>query len=244
MTDGQELVVVEQQAVPLTIFGTDEPTAIVERVTSIAQPLADFIKRQHMSTTIQGREYVLQEGWSFMGAMLGVAPRTVSVSELRDADGLLVGFEANIELVTRDGSVVGGAIAECSRTESHWRDRDDFALKSMSQTRACGKAYRMAFGFVMKAAGYEATPAEEMVIEGEVRREHPDGQRHREPRPPQPREAASGGFANVGALLTWARDTHGIERGGVLEILNVRAPSDISDLGEAQAQIETAMGLS
>jgi len=183
MSEGQEVVVLEQQVAPLTVFGTDDPGAIVDRVTSIATPLAAFIKRQHMSTNIQGREYVLAEGWSFMGAMLGVAPRTVSISELRDADGLLVGFEANVELLTRDGSVVGGAIAECSRAERNWGDRDDFALKSMSQTRATGKAYRMAFGFVMKAAGYEATPAEEMVVESEPGQRAP-ARGSREPRQP------------------------------------------------------------
>lgn len=186
MSEGQELVVTEQQTAPLTVFGTDDPGAIVSRVTSIAGPLADFIKQQHMSTNIQGREYVLAEGWSFMGAMLGVAPRTVRVSDLRDSEGLLVGFEANVELMTRDGSVVGGAIAECSRAERNWSDRDDFALKSMAQTRATGKAYRMAFGFVMKAAGYEATPAEEMVVDADTRN---NARATREPRPPVARPA-------------------------------------------------------
>ena len=35
-------------------------------------------------------------------------------------------------------------------------------MMSMAQTRALGKAYRMALGWIMKMAGYEATPAEEM----------------------------------------------------------------------------------
>jgi len=129
-----ELVVYEpQQPQALTVFGTDDPGAIVQRVTAIAQPLAAFIKQQQMSFRISGREYVLAEGWSFMGAMLGVAPRTTAVHELRDAEGRVCGFEANVELLTRDGAVVGGAIAECSRYESNWTDRDDFALKSMAQ---------------------------------------------------------------------------------------------------------------
>ena len=165
MTYGMEVAVVEQMREPTTVFGTDNPAAIMQRVTDIAKPLADFIKQQHMSTTISDREYVLAEGWAFMGAMLGVSPRTLRVTEMRDADGLVCGFEANVELLMRDGSIVGGAIAECARTEKQWSNRDDFALKSMAQTRATGKAFRMALGFVMKAAGYEATPAEEMPVE-------------------------------------------------------------------------------
>lgn len=163
-----EIVAVDAQLVtqPASVFGTDQPREIVARATAIADALADAIKQQGMSTTIQGREYVLAEGWAFMGSMLGVFPRTVRVEPIRDESDRITGFEAHVELVTRDGSVVGGAVAECSRDESTWHDRDAYALKSMSQTRAAGKAYRMAFGFVMKAAGYEATPAEEMPPDG------------------------------------------------------------------------------
>jgi hypothetical protein len=39
---------------------------------------------------------------------------------------------------------------------------EEYAVASMSQTRAIGKAYRNLLGFVMKSAGYADTPAEEM----------------------------------------------------------------------------------
>lgn len=268
MTDGQELAVVEHAPAPLTVFGTDNPAAIVQRVTEIARPLADFIKQQGMSSNISGREYVLAEGWSFMGAMLGVSPRTVSVSELRDAEGRVCGFEANVELLTRDGSVVGGAVAECSRYEEMWswephaRDgrplpaRDDFALKSMAQTRATGKAYRMAFGFVMKAAGYEATPAEEMpALHGEVidppsameRTQRAEAQtdphRGRQPTPPQARDGGPGEIANAGQWLQWGLDTHGLSKKQMCEMCEVGSPSDIQDFAAAKRVIEQKLGV-
>ena len=204
MTDGMEVVLVEQTSAPLTVFGTDNPAAIMQRVTDISKPLADFIRQQHMAVTISDREYVLAEGWAFMGAMLGVSPRTVRVTELRDADGLVCGFEANVELMMRDGSIVGGAIAECARTEKQWSSRDDFALKSMSQTRAACKAYRMALGFVMKAAGYEATPADEMTAE-----ERPAANAG-QPRPPQARPQASAPKAGWSESLKAAMTEHDI----------------------------------
>lgn len=153
-------VVVAAPSAQITIWGTDDPAGIVERAALIGGALGQAIKKQGMSTQIQGREYVLAEGWAFMGSLLGVFPRTLSVTDGPE------GYEAHVELVTRDGSVVGGAIAECSYNEKSWADREAYALKSMAQTRATGKAYRMAFGFVMKAAGYEATSAEEMPPEG------------------------------------------------------------------------------
>src|SRR5207244_10747745 len=72
------------------------------------------------------------------------------------------------------GEVVGAAEAMCARDEEAWgfapkgrngqalKARDEFALRSMAQTRATSKALRQPLGFVMSLAGYEATPAEEM----------------------------------------------------------------------------------
>jgi hypothetical protein len=46
--------------------------------------------------------------------------------------------------------------------ERNWSHRDDYALRSMAQTRAVAKALRLCLGWIMSLAGYEATPAEEM----------------------------------------------------------------------------------
>ncbi len=61
-----------------------------------------------------------------------------------------------------DGRVVGSAEAMCSRSETTWANRDDYALRSMAQTRATSKAMRQPLGFVMALAGFDPTPAEEM----------------------------------------------------------------------------------
>jgi hypothetical protein len=60
------------------------------------------------------------------------------------------------------GNVVGRGFATCSNKEHTKKSFADYAICSMAQTRAVGKAYRLALGWLMKAAGYEATPAEEM----------------------------------------------------------------------------------
>lgn len=184
---------VEAQPASATVFGTDDPMAIMQRVVAIATPLAEFVRARgmvkHLDRRNQSREYVQIEGWSFMGAMLGIAPIAREVKELRDPEGALVGFEARVELVTRDGAVVGGGIGECSWAEANWSGRDPYAVKSMAQTRATGKAYRLALGFVMSAAGFEATPAEEMPDESEPR--PVSGERAiRAVQPPRPRDRA------------------------------------------------------
>lgn len=236
MTQSQELVTVEAVH---SIFGTDEPVDIVRRVTAVAGPLADFIKRQRMTVHINKREYVLAEGWAFMGSMLGVFPVTRRVSELRDPEGVLLGFEAQVELVTRDGGIVGGAIGECAWVEQNWGDRDPFALKSMAQTRAAGKAYRMAFGFVMKAAGYDPTPAEEMPLEAHAR---PTDESLGDSRPGAEQPAQRGSFANVGQFLKWAWDEHHLQRDDVLRLLAVDGKGLMEvDLDEAEQLILLAV---
>jgi hypothetical protein len=146
---------------------------VIRRATDIAAPLADVVRKQKLVTMIHGREHVRVEGWTLLGSMLGVFPVVEWTRQLPD------GWEARVEAKTRDGAVVGAAEAECLRTESTWKSRDDYALRSMAQTRAVSKALRGPLGFVMQLAGFEATPAEEMPqnasqgVEAETRVEGP-----------------------------------------------------------------------
>lgn len=122
----------------------------------MATELAQVIRSQNLSTVIQGRHYVQVEGWTTLGVMLGVTAREVSTTE---QDGI---YTSIVELVRMgDGAVISRASAECGE-EKPWNSRPRYARRSMAQTRATGKACRLAFSWIMKLAGYEATPAEEM----------------------------------------------------------------------------------
>lgn len=65
-----------------------------------------------------------------------------------------------------DGHKVSQAEAFCSNLEESKEKNDEYAIMSMAQTRATGKVFRIAFSWIMKMAGYEATPAEEMPRDG------------------------------------------------------------------------------
>ncbi len=158
----QELEVIEDaEYTPVqagTLFGTDDPWLVVEKATRVAEALSDIVKKQKLTTSIQGRDHVRVEGWTLLGSMLGVFPVVVWTREIGDN----AGWEARVEARTRDGAVVGAAEAECLRSEKTWARRDSYALRSMAQTRATSKALRGPLGFVMTLAGFEATPQEEM----------------------------------------------------------------------------------
>ena len=167
MDDDKAIVLVpEARLGALTV----EPEHMIERATAIARPLGKMILDRKLYTEIQGKKFVRVEGWSTLGAMLGVLPREVETKKLED------GYEATVELIrASDGLVIGRASAICLKSERRWGKADEYAIRSMAITRATGKAFRLGFSWVIKLAGdYEPTPAEEMdfarddVLEGQI----------------------------------------------------------------------------
>lgn len=157
-----ELVVRDDELAPVSaqLAPIGDPRAFVASYVAVADHLAEIIRAKRLSVSIKGRDHVRVEGWTLLGSMLGAFPVTVWSRPLDDEHRR--GWEARVEVRTRDGSLVGAAEAECLREESRWADRDDYALRSMAQTRATSKAMRQPLGFVMTLAGFDPTPAEEM----------------------------------------------------------------------------------
>ena len=151
-----EIVHVPEEHVKLGMLDV-APEQVVNRATMIANALADVIKKKKLFSKIRDKEYVRVEGWSTLGAMIGILPKEKYVKEIEN------GYEAYVDLIrASDGVVTGGASAICTRDEKNWRDRDEFAVRSMAITRATGKAYRLGMAWIMELAGYAGTPAEEM----------------------------------------------------------------------------------
>jgi hypothetical protein len=156
---GTELVPAEPQQ-SVTLFRTDDPVEVVEKASRVADALKDVLTRQGLTKRIGSKDHVLVEGWTTLGSMLGVVPVCVWTRKVDD------GWEARVEARTLDGRTVGAAEAECLKTENTWKSRDDYALRSMAQTRATSKALRGPLGFIVTLAGFVATPAEEMPADG------------------------------------------------------------------------------
>ena len=164
ITQDTAIVPVAQAAVSLGTLQAASASALVQGARALADALADVIERQKLATAIQGRRYVKVEGWTTRGIMLGVVPREVGTVE---QDGVYI---AVVELVRMaDGACISRASAECGSDDELdrygkpvWSGRPRYARRSMAQTRATGKACRLAFSWIMALAGYEPTPAEEM----------------------------------------------------------------------------------
>lgn len=129
-------------------------------IMDFATELKSLIVDNKLYTNIKGKNYVNVEGWQIAGAFTGAIPIVEKVEDL--SQGSIYKYRAEVSLRDKDGNQVGYGVAICTNKEAGKKGFDEYAVASMAQTRAVGKAYRMKIGWLLKVAGYETTPAEEM----------------------------------------------------------------------------------
>ena len=172
-----DVTVTDEQPRPLAdyeLLNPELPMSMkVGVATNVANCLSDLIKSQGLVKKGLNKkdpeaEYVLVEGWEVLGTMLGIVPITEIVEPILNDKGKVRGYKARAYLyrnpVMENGKIIGGtliATTEASATIEGFQ-KDTASMMSMAQTRALGKCYRMALSWIMKMAGYEGTPAEEM----------------------------------------------------------------------------------
>jgi len=151
----------------------------LENASVIAKKIQKIVTEQGLAVKVgtdkSGKDklYAMVEAWNMIGTMLGYSPR-VTKNERIEREGGVYGYEAWVELVDSTGFVKARANALAFSNEMKGNDRygfkpapwtaNEFSIASMAQTRAIGKAYRLGLSWVMKMAGYEPTPYEEMNL--------------------------------------------------------------------------------
>jgi len=135
--------------------------ALPEQAMKVAEILQRFVKEKKLTANIKGKEYPLVEAWCYAGSQLGLYPLLMCINDLSNEKEVKYQAEVEIRRLS-DDKIMSRGIAVCSNKEASKRSFDEYAICSMAQTRAEGKAFRMLLSWIMKAAGFEATPAEEM----------------------------------------------------------------------------------
>lgn len=170
-----EIVEVESKSLPdYAILNPEIPmSAKVDVATNVANTLAPLVRSQGLVVKGLNRsnkeaEYVTVEGWEVLGTFLGIVPVTTIIKEEKDKHDRIIGYVARATLyqnpIIENDEIVGGTViarAEAKADKSGFQ-KDLFAIASMAQTRALGKAYRMGLSWIMKMAGFEGTFAEDM----------------------------------------------------------------------------------
>lgn len=136
-----------------------------ESLLKLADELKSFVDQNHLATTIDlGKrkgKHINVEAWQYLGAQLGIVSLAEETENL--SDERQVKYATRVVLIRlSDGAKVGQGYALCSNVENRWKNKPEYSIASMSATRAIGKAYRNNFAWIVKAAGYETTPVEEL----------------------------------------------------------------------------------
>jgi hypothetical protein len=135
----------------------------IEHIKAFAKPLREYILANKLTSKILEKEWVNIEGWQFAGSAFGIVSRTLKCTEIVTGKENEICYEAEVELINlRNSQQVGKVSAICSNQEPSKKYYQRYAIHSMAITRASGKAFRMMLGFIMKDAGFEVTPADEM----------------------------------------------------------------------------------
>jgi hypothetical protein len=154
----------------LTMFGDE--TQGIDRARRVANMLKGIVTEKNLSVRLGNSDHLKIEAWCACASMVGVAPLTEWVHEVRHpTSGDLEGYEARVQVVQiATGQVVGAAEAGCffeetltrrdGSTYERWTERH--AVKSMAQTRATSKAIGQVLRWIPVLAGFSGTPYEEM----------------------------------------------------------------------------------
>lgn len=153
--------IIKKPTTSVSIFGAMDYGQQIKAATELATAVAKIISDKELFTMIRGKKYVWCEGWTTMGAMLGIFPQITTTEEISPGR-----FIAHCEIRTIAGDLITAADAEADLKEKG-RDgpkwRETYAARSMAETRATSKALRLGLSWVMVLAGYQAMPAEEIT---------------------------------------------------------------------------------
>jgi hypothetical protein len=133
---------------------------------AMAKTLKAYVVKNNLYTTIQGKNYTHVDAWQVSGGMLGLYPRVVKITDMSKPNEIK--WLVEVEIINKDEKIISRGFAICSNKEGKKSKFDEYAILSQAQTRAIGRAFRNTIGYVMKLAGYESTPSEEMGGIGNV----------------------------------------------------------------------------
>lgn len=111
-----------------------------------------------------GSVYLRAEAWLYLAHLKGVTP-SVEIVPVYGDFGNIVRCTSVCKLYNKDGEEVSQAAMTASKNEVFLKDLDDYAVIGMAQTRSITRCLRNVYGYVVRGAGFESTPAVEVGLE-------------------------------------------------------------------------------
>lgn len=127
----------------------------------LANKVRKFADRTHNVITLNGKSYVKVGAYQFLAGELGVYPVFDCVPESTQTE---VWCECEL---WKDGKMLTKGVMYADKREAFLRDKEDFAVLGMAQTRAFVRAMKNVYGYIMELAGYQSVAMEEISAEKE-----------------------------------------------------------------------------
>ena len=151
-----------QTKVAQTKSGSSTSLYEPDQMVQLAAHLQTFFAENNLLAEIQGKPYVKVAGWQYAGTKLGIIPMVEEVTD--QSTDKRTQYQTRVALLNiKTDTYVGCGVGLCSSQEPGKKNKPAYAIQSLSQTRAIGKAYRNLLGWVVELAGFESTPVEEMA---------------------------------------------------------------------------------
>jgi hypothetical protein len=142
--------------------------AVIEHAAAVAKVFHNTIRDAGLIETLDTKDgpkpHIKEAGWSLLSGLLGAH---VEVTEPEPVDfrgqGRSAAIGWRVLAIVRDtsGRELAADWGMCLRSERRWAGSDDYAVMGMAGTRAARRAQSRAFGWIVRLAGLEPTPAEE-----------------------------------------------------------------------------------
>lgn len=142
---------------------TGEIAEIRQSEVEIVHKIKAFMDAKEKKIMFNGKRYAEYEDWQYAAGFLNLKVKTFD-PQFVEINGTK-GFKAKAVVVDSESKEVGSAESFCMMDEPNWKNKPLFQLSSMAQTRAGAKALSNIFRPLMRMAGIEGTPSEEMTAE-------------------------------------------------------------------------------
>lgn len=163
MSDAVEKVNSELKRTPAPTLVVSTPVANNDNGAgdTDASKFKKFVESAKLAITIgdDGKKYLLAEAWQYIIAMKQLNLECICTESHYNS---VLAVTCICTLRDADDKVVSTGMMTASSNEEWLKDKGQYAMYGMAQTRAISRAVRNRYGYIARACGYDTTPFDEM----------------------------------------------------------------------------------
>lgn len=133
-----------------------KPSLLPEAELKLVGQIREFATRTHNVVTFDGKNYVKAGVYQFIADLKGIIPSFAFDSESTQEEVWCTC------ILRKDGEEISRTTMYADKKELFLRDKEDFAVWGMAQTRAFSRAMKNIYGYLVELAGFQSISIEEI----------------------------------------------------------------------------------